>query len=336
MNRSELTKENMRILTGKEIGHRKAIPVTKENLEEAKRLSEEMIAFLDENNGSFEGQFENALALNACQVDPTDPPFSFFIVGDYIHIDKKPEGFMVGDKICLKSDKKELDIRTVLRTKVTDEDYEDLQEDSDLIEITGNGATVKKEIVDQDGWKLVKPKFTTENYYFEHRVIFNPSIYHALETKLEKRVRVQEKTGRVIDEDHTSAIRNTFRANEACMSFPNRQEKKVDRFIEIIAEYDVIEDGKLVHKKETMTGLKSHVFQHEHDHSLGYDIHFGFGDKEFMRMEDRVRENGKTMKEVAEELRAKGEIKDEKEESTQEIEEKESKEVKKTKEVKLK
>ena len=55
---------------------------------------------------------------------------------------------------------------------------------------------------------------------------------------------------------------------EGCLSFPDYF-GQVKRYLKIEAEWEQIEDNKLVKKTKTMTGFEAIVFQHELDHLDG-------------------------------------------------------------------
>ena len=80
------------------------------------------------------------------------------------------------------------------------------------------------------------------------------------------------------------------------MSYPNRDEQKMDRFYYVTVTYQIEEDGKLVDREEKICGLKSHIFQHETDHAQGIDIAHGKGDGR-IPIEERVMENFVTLEE---------------------------------------
>jgi peptide deformylase len=61
---------------------------------------------------------------------------------------------------------------------------------------------------------------------------------------------------------------------EGCLSFPHKKMKNVDRYMLINVEFDIPENGQLVHKKFQVTDIVAQIFQHECDHAEGRNIHF--------------------------------------------------------------
>lgn len=160
----------------------------------------------------------------------------------------------------------------------------------------------KKLTAKQFGKDNKKDKNTRDlsNIVFPQQVVFNPEIITALQTFLNK---VPGKHGVV----RTSAVPNTMRYDEGCMSFAegSRKARKMTRFYRIKVRYQVVKKSLLGKPKietieEWCQGLKAHIFQHEIDHGMGHDIYHGFGNKEFLTVEDREREDGYTRKEVEE------------------------------------
>jgi peptide deformylase len=137
---------------------------------------------------------------------------------------------------------------------------------------------VAKDFVENTEGEVEDDTRTYENWYFPAQAIFNPRIEQALPTFLVE----QEKDGK----KKKVAVSNIFHPEDACMSFPYRKPKKVERFLKIIVHYQIAKDGELVDVVEECEGLKAHIFQHEIDHHEGIDIHFGDGErKEIPRVE---------------------------------------------------
>lgn len=65
----------------------------------------------------------------------------------------------------------------------------------------------------------------------------------------------------------------SYKVNEACMSWPFRNLKKVERFMHIKAKYEILKGGKLKLIEEDLYGLAAQIFQHETDHGNGKMIH---------------------------------------------------------------
>lgn len=139
------------------------------------------------------------------------------------------------------------------------------------------------------------------NIIFPDQVIFNPEIITATQTFLDDTIDPRTKRR------YKRGTPNVMKYDEGCMSFheQTRSAKRVDRFYRIKVRYQIIRKRTLLPDKietieEWIQGLKSHIFQHEIDHSVGHDIVHGFGDKKFLTIEDRELENGYTRKEVEE------------------------------------
>ncbi len=65
-----------------------------------------------------------------------------------------------------------------------------------------------------------------------------------------------------------------FMNEEACMSFPFRQAKKVKRYAKIEVDFDEFsERDGIVHNRKEMTGLMALIFQHEIQHATGNHIY---------------------------------------------------------------
>src|SRR3990167_1841227 len=95
---------------------------------------------------------------------------------------------------------------------------------------------------------VVHPDHVGPKKMFQYDMIVNPEI-----------VSVEEKTKE--------------RMEEACMSFPYRTAKKMDRYYVIKVKYQVKGwFGLKIIEEETM-GLKAQIFQHEIDHCRGKSIY---------------------------------------------------------------
>lgn len=68
-------------------------------------------------------------------------------------------------------------------------------------------------------------------------------------------------------------VKNGFTVEEACMSFPFRKPKNCYRYHEVEVEYQTPGLFGLKTRRETLTGLASHIFQHECDHAEGRNIY---------------------------------------------------------------
>ena len=142
---------------------------------------------------------------------------------------------------------------------------------------------VASEFIDRPEVKEEGDTRTKKNWYFPAQAIFNPKIKEALPMQLVE----HEQNGK----KKKVAVSNVFRPEDACMSFPYRKPKKVDRFLKIVVHYQIEKEGELVDIVEECEGLKAHMFQHEIDHHHGIDIHFGDGERRLydIPMKERYR-----------------------------------------------
>jgi peptide deformylase len=77
----------MKILQNSELGHQKCREATTSDIATARQVVE----FLNENNGTFAGQYSHAFALSHCQIT-TDNPARFFVVAkDFVEKPDKKE-----------------------------------------------------------------------------------------------------------------------------------------------------------------------------------------------------------------------------------------------------
>jgi peptide deformylase len=191
---------NMEII---KIHDNKGLPVA--SFREIRQDAEDLIAFLDERNGSFTGQYDTCFALHHCQV--SEWPKSFFVIA---------EKWIVGS--------------------------------------TEPGVQAK------DLWPS--------------RVIVNPKILEKPDT-IERWVTDLNAVGTKVRRKMQK--RNGVKLEEACMSFPHRRPKNVERFYRIKVEYQYpILGGMMLRKKrEWIEGLRAHIFQHETDHDNGRNIAWG-------------------------------------------------------------
>lgn len=75
---------------------------------------------------------------------------------------------------------------------------------------------------------------------------------------------------KIIERDEDSKSTHT----EGCISFPFRQDKKVQRYDRVKVQYQVADDkGNLTMKEEWTEGLMARVFQHEIQHAQGGNIY---------------------------------------------------------------
>lgn len=128
-------------------------------------------------------------------------------------------------------------------------------------------------------------KKNRKSWLFPSRVILNAEIIKAhdhLERVVPMRNTVREgKEVRVELVPTKALVSNMIKYPEACMSYPFRSEKKVERFSTIKVRYQVLRKVFgfywLSTYVEEVDKLKAHLFQHEVDHALGIDICHGDG-----------------------------------------------------------
>lgn len=190
-----------------------AEPVTRKNWRAAKRAGRELLAFLDEKQDHFEGDYKRAWALSHGQC--IEQPFSMFVVSD--------------------------------------------------------------EFAGRDEGRV-----NHVNYYWRSRLIFNPVV---LETPESFEVEVPKRDVKRVAKDKAEVemkIEKVKRRNlyypeikEACMSFPGRTGKHMERFFRIKVSYDVIGMfGQRKHVEEWIEGIKAHIFQHEAEHQQGIIMYY--------------------------------------------------------------
>ena len=212
----------MEIITGIKLGN-KVSPRVK-SWSDIKDRALELQAYLNEQNGTFKGEWTHAYALHECQVRHDHK--NFFVLEKNIAGDVKVNAFafkLLGMFKIMPSiiinpeilDKPEKVVRT-MPEKVTKHD--------DHGKVTG----VEVQLVERELSNLIYPA-------------------------------------------------------EACMSFPKRTKKTMPRYYEIKVRFQTpIFNLFLVTVTKTVSGLSSHIFQHEYDHSQGSNIYFG----------DRIKGNG--------------------------------------------
>ena len=88
--------------------------------------------------------------------------------------------------------------------------------------------------------------------------------------------KVVEFGSRYIINPRISAVetKSLMSLQEGCLSFPHRKMKNVDRYMLIDVEFDIPQDGQLVHKKFRVSDILAQIFQHECDHADGKNIHY--------------------------------------------------------------
>lgn len=183
-----------------------------------KAISNEMVLWLNENNGKFPEPYTMAYAVSHCQVDAGADPWMFFIVD---------KGFL-GKKN------------------------------------SKNGRN------------------TYLNYFFPSQVIINAKILETpnkiMKDKPERKI--VKKNGSISPQVTLKKVEvsNIFGADEACMSFPNRTKKTMERFYRIKVSYQIPRKifgiEYLSKRVEWVEGLKAHMFQHEIQHSRGENMYY--------------------------------------------------------------
>ena len=77
-------------------------------------------------------------------------------------------------------------------------------------------------------------------------------------------------TPRVMFNPAVVATSGPYRAEESCLSLTGA--RIAQRFDRIVVEYQLIEDGELVAKRERFSGFTAQIIQHEVDHTNGICI----------------------------------------------------------------
>ena len=123
-------------------------------------------------------------------------------------------------------------------------------------------------------------KQTLEKAYFEAQAIFNVDILESpdkIEKEIPKRRLIEDKDKK--GEFHMEVykakenISNIINVPEACMSFPFRKERKMDRFYSIRVSYQYLnQKGKVKDFVGWVNGLKAHIIQHEVGHFNAQNI----------------------------------------------------------------
>ena len=159
----------------------------------------DFLAFLENNNGKFSGNFDTCYALSHAQVSRS--PWSYFIV----------------------------DKRWAAGTALHD---------------------------------------VPSDQIFPSQIIINPKILSHPE-KVKKSINNRDVE-----------LKNELYVVEACMSFPHRTQKKMLRYHTVKVEYQIPSKRWLTGRpylktvRETVSGLRAHIFQHEIEHSLGKNMYY--------------------------------------------------------------
>lgn len=126
-------------------------------------------------------------------------------------------------------------------------------------------------------------KMSLESVFFEDQVIFNAEVLEAPE-KVKKQVPKRE----IKKDDKGKAeveitmvekeLSNVIEVPEGCMSFPHRKQKNKKRFHTVKVKYQYVKKTMLGNQVKTITqwvtGLKSHIFQHECEHFEGKNMFY--------------------------------------------------------------
>lgn len=129
---------------------------------------------------------------------------------------------------------------------------------------------------------------TYKNYFFPSRVIFNAEILEKpakMTANVPKRELIKTPDGKqqLATTVKEGLVDNLISVPEACMSFPNRTKKNMQRYFRIKVRYQVPRSFLGVKYLKTITeyaeGLKAHIFQHEIDHAQGVNMYYGNGNK---------------------------------------------------------
>lgn len=113
------------------------------------------------------------------------------------------------------------------------------------------------------------------NFYFKAQTIFNAEILEKPEEIMEsvaERVLNSDLTTKIISKD--KMVSNIINVPDACMSFPLKKPKNVDIYFKIKVRYQIRSWYGFKTITEWVEGLKSHIFQHEIDHSKGVNIYY--------------------------------------------------------------
>lgn len=146
---------------------------------------------------------------------------------------------------------------------------------------------VSRELLAKKGQKPTRAQ-NRKNWFFPAEVIFNAEVVEARDQvkrlvpkrELIKKPNSNEHEMKITGEE--KLVSNFIDAPDACMSYPNRTKKNTHRYHTIKVRYQVLRSFLgfkwLKTIEEEVQALKSHIFQHEIDHSYGIDIYFGNGE----------------------------------------------------------
>lgn len=128
-----------------------------------------------------------------------------------------------------------------------------------------------------------KGRNTSKNFFFPSQIIINAEVVETPEKiKANKPERVVVKeNGKVGTKIVIKEVmeKNLIGVPEACMSFLNRTQKTKERFYRVKVRYQIprkiLGMWFLLRREEWVEGLKSHIFQHEVEHSRGENMYYG-------------------------------------------------------------
>jgi hypothetical protein len=120
---------------------------------------------------------------------------------------------------------------------------------------------------------------TNKNFWFPSQIIYNAKIIEAPK-KIKERVAVREledpkdkKNLKTKIASQDKMVSNIIEVKEGCASFPDRKPKIVKRYYRIKVSYQIRTWYGYKTVIEWVEGLKSHIFQHEIEHSQGKNIY---------------------------------------------------------------
>lgn len=141
-----------------------------------------------------------------------------------------------------------------------------------------NFFVVNKSLVFTPETVVTNPRCTLKSFFFESAIIYNPVIVDTPEmytvTVPKRNVTRVGGEAKIEITKEDKEVPNTMMMMEGCLSFPYRVGKNTKRYFEITVQYEIIRDGKVIKMFEKIDGLKSHIFQHEVEHSRGENMYF--------------------------------------------------------------
>lgn len=121
---------------------------------------------------------------------------------------------------------------------------------------------------------VVHPRYVVgEHPIFKDRVIINPKILNPVMTERPPFLQLfaeDNEANREIYHSMPAAVMS-HRIDEGCMSFPHKRSKKVERYIQINAEY---QNEKMEKINVFLVDVAAQIFQHEIQHGQGKNIYY--------------------------------------------------------------